>query len=129
MAKNKASGYNFTNVLQSAFTLADPKSAKKTVKSSSCFTLLGSASVKAAHRMLVKLTPGIKTIKDIILLTFQSLQYYSNINVISPFSFERTFFQMNLMSNSHLISHDQPQIQLIFFLSFFFDDDETFQTL
>ncbi len=35
---------------------ADPKSAKKTVKLSFFFVLLGSACVKAAHRMLMKLT-------------------------------------------------------------------------
>ena len=38
---------------------ADPKSAKKTVKLSSFFVLLGSALIKAARRMLVKLTQGV----------------------------------------------------------------------
>ncbi len=52
-------GVNFSNVLRTAFTLADPKSAKKTVKLSVFFALSGSARVKAAHRMLMKLTPGI----------------------------------------------------------------------
>ena len=51
------SGLNFINVLRADFTHADPKSAKKTVKSSSFFALSGSASIKAARRMLVKLTP------------------------------------------------------------------------
>ena len=37
--------------------LQTPKAQKKTVKSSSFSALLGSASVKAARRMLVKLTP------------------------------------------------------------------------
>ena len=50
-------GVNFTNVLRAAFTRADPKSAKKTVKLSSFIVLLGSARVKAACRTLVKLTP------------------------------------------------------------------------
>ena len=50
---------NFINVLQAAFTLADPKSAKKTVKSSSFFALSGSVSVKAARRTLMKLTHGV----------------------------------------------------------------------
>ena len=50
-------GFNFTNVLRAAFTRANPKSAKKTVKLSSFFALLGSTSAKAAHRTLVKLTP------------------------------------------------------------------------
>ena len=50
-------GVTFTNVLGAAFMCADPKSAKKTVKLSSFIALLGSARVKAACRMLVKLTP------------------------------------------------------------------------
>jgi hypothetical protein len=36
---------------------ADPKSAKNTVKQSVSFALLGSALLKAKHKMLVKLTP------------------------------------------------------------------------
>ena len=40
--------------------LVDPKSAKKTVKLSSFIALLGSGRVKAARRMLVKLTPDAK---------------------------------------------------------------------
>ena len=36
---------------------ADPERAKKTVKLSSFFALSGSARVKAARRMLMKLTP------------------------------------------------------------------------
>jgi hypothetical protein len=51
---------NFTNVPQAAFTRADPKSAKKTVKLSSFIALLGSARVKATCRTLVKLTPDAK---------------------------------------------------------------------
>ena len=50
-------GFNFINVLQAAFMPTDTKSAKKTVKLSSFFALLGSASVKAACRTLVKLNP------------------------------------------------------------------------
>jgi len=37
---------------------ADPKSVKKTDSLTVFFTLLGLASVKAACKMLVKLTPG-----------------------------------------------------------------------
>ena len=51
-------GVNFTNVLRAAFTHANLKSTKKTIRLSSFFALLGSGHVKAAHRMLVKLTPG-----------------------------------------------------------------------
>ena len=51
-------GVNFTNILWAALTRADPKSVKKTVKLSSFFALLGSVSLKAARRTLVKLTRG-----------------------------------------------------------------------
>jgi len=51
-----SSGLNFFNVLRTAFTIADPKSVIKTIELSIIFTLLGSMSVKAAHKTLVKLT-------------------------------------------------------------------------
>ena len=63
-------GVNFINVLQATFTCADPEIAKKTVKSSSCFALLGSSSVKAAHRTLMKLTPGWHGMSQVIKLRF-----------------------------------------------------------
>ena len=44
-------GLNFINVLRTALACADPKSVKKTVKLSICFTLLGSMSVKAVLSM------------------------------------------------------------------------------
>ena len=48
--------------LRAAFKRADLKSAKKTVILSSFIAILGSARIKAAHRMLVKLTPGVNFI-------------------------------------------------------------------
>ncbi len=53
-----APGINFINVLQTAFTLADSKSAKKKVKLAVFFVPFGSVHAKAAHRMLIKLTQG-----------------------------------------------------------------------
>ncbi len=50
-------GVNFSNILHAAFTHADPKSASNTFKPSVFFALLGSGRVKAARKMLVKLTP------------------------------------------------------------------------
>jgi hypothetical protein len=47
---------NFINVLRTPFTLTDPKSVKKTVKLSIIFRLLGSTSVKAVRRTLMKLS-------------------------------------------------------------------------
>jgi len=52
------SGVNYTNILHEAFTCADPKSAKKTDSLTVIFGLLGFAHVKAARKMMVKLTPG-----------------------------------------------------------------------
>jgi len=49
-------GQNFTNILQKTFTPKDPKSAKEIVSFTVFFALLGSARVKASHKMLVKLT-------------------------------------------------------------------------
>ena len=51
-------GVNFTNILQAAFILADPESAKKLLDSTVFFALLVSASVKAANGTLMKLTLG-----------------------------------------------------------------------
>ena len=56
--KRYTPGVNFTNILQAAFTRADPKSAKKLLNLTVFFALSGSAGVKAARRTLVKLTPG-----------------------------------------------------------------------
>ncbi len=50
--KTKPPWVNFYNVLQAAFMLADPESAKKTVKFLVFSLLLGSARAKAAHIML-----------------------------------------------------------------------------
>jgi len=51
---------NFINVLRTAFTLTDPESVKKRVKLSIFFTLLGSTSVKAVSRTLMKLSPSVQ---------------------------------------------------------------------
>jgi len=51
-------GVNFINVLCTVFTRPDPKSAKKTDGLTVFFALLGSSYAKAAHRTLMKLTPG-----------------------------------------------------------------------
>ncbi len=51
-------GLNFINILCTAFMHADLKSVKKTVKLSIFLTLLGSMSIKAVLRTLMKLTPA-----------------------------------------------------------------------
>jgi len=51
-------GVKFINVPRAAFTLVDPKSAKKIDNLTVFYTLYGSSRAKAACRKLVKLTPG-----------------------------------------------------------------------
>ncbi len=55
----KLPGVNFTNILLAAFMLVDPKSIKKIYNLTVIFTHLGSACLKAAHKMLMKLSPGV----------------------------------------------------------------------
>jgi hypothetical protein len=52
-------GVNFINILQAAFTCADPNSAKKIVKLSVFCALSGSVCTKAACKTLLKLTPDV----------------------------------------------------------------------
>ncbi len=49
-------GLNFTNVLSTAFTLADPESVKRYLDFVVLFTLLGPTSIKVIRKTLVKLT-------------------------------------------------------------------------
>jgi len=49
-------GVDFINILWEAFTCIDSKSAKKTDTLTIFFEHLGSALVKALHKMLIKLT-------------------------------------------------------------------------
>ncbi len=53
-----ASGVNFINLLRTTFALVDPKSVKIHLSHQYLFTLLGSTSVTAVHRMFMKSTPG-----------------------------------------------------------------------
>jgi len=51
------------NVLPAVFTGTDSKCAEKRQSSQQCiFTLLGSTGIKAEHKMLVNLTPGLNFI-------------------------------------------------------------------
>jgi len=55
---DKKPGANFINVLWAAFTHTDPESVTIQLSHQYLFTLLRSKSIKAALRMLMKLTPG-----------------------------------------------------------------------
>ncbi len=50
-------GLNFTNVLHTAFTLADPESVKRYLWLNCIFNTLGSMRVKLVRKTLMKLTP------------------------------------------------------------------------
>jgi hypothetical protein len=62
-------GVNFINI-HTAFMREDPESAKNTVKLSVFFELLGSTSIKAARKTLMKLTPFIQelTVKSFLMV-------------------------------------------------------------
>ncbi len=53
-------GLDFINVQHTAVTLEGPKSIKIQLSHKYLFTLSVSTSIKAAQRMLMKLTPGRK---------------------------------------------------------------------
>jgi hypothetical protein len=50
-------GFDFINILHTAFVLVDPKSVRFQSSCQYHFTLLGSTSVKAVLRKLMKSTP------------------------------------------------------------------------
>jgi len=53
---------NFTNILRAAFLLISFRQKNTHKLCQVFFELLGSASAKAAHRILLKLTPGLNFI-------------------------------------------------------------------
>jgi len=86
-------GVDFTNILHKASALTDPKSAKNTVKLSVFFVLLGSVCLKAAHKTLIKLTPGINFI-SIILMRFS---YESELSSLSLITFGFVIFGTKIL--------------------------------
>jgi len=58
-------GVNFINILRAAFIRGDPESVQKidNFNLTVIFTHLGSAHIKAAHKTLMKLTPGFVIMK------------------------------------------------------------------
>ncbi len=66
-------GVNFITVLQAAFMHADPESIKIQSSCQYLFTLLGSVSVKAVLRKLMKLTPD-QRVLDLIILFCEFLK-------------------------------------------------------
>jgi len=56
--KTPLAGVNFTNVLRTAFMLVDPKKHKKQLSHQYLLYALGSASIKAVLRTLMKLSPA-----------------------------------------------------------------------
>ena len=58
--KSESTRVNFINVLTHSFYTRRSQKRKKLLELTVFFVLLGSACVKAAHKMLVKLTAGLK---------------------------------------------------------------------
>ncbi len=52
-------GLNFVNILRSTFRRADSESVKVQLSCQYHFMFLGSAHIKAGHKMLMKLTPAV----------------------------------------------------------------------
>ena len=62
-------GVNFINVFMRSFYALRSQKRKKMLDLTDFFALLGSACVKAAHKMLVKLTPGAeRLLSDLIMI-------------------------------------------------------------
>ena len=98
--KGRRQSVDFINVLSAAFTLADPKSAKKLLDLTVFFALLGYASVKSACRILMKLAPGNVTIS---IFFFPTEQYETNrVNYIRLAATSSTF---NFLTNAFSMSN------------------------
>ena len=69
-------GVNFANILQAAFVREDPKSAIKLLNLTVFFAFLGSERVKAALRMLVKLTPAGVNFANILQAAFAPISLH-----------------------------------------------------
>jgi len=83
------SSVDFTNVLRKAFMRADPKSPKNTV----FFALLGSAPVKAACKMLMKLTSDQrKSISTCSINTHDITSRLSTTKELKNCSYNKLFF-------------------------------------
>jgi len=67
---------NFTNVLRTTFTLVDPESVKMIDNLTVFFTLLGSASIKALRKTLMKLSPSIRTLSPLLNEIFMEFGLY-----------------------------------------------------
>jgi hypothetical protein len=74
---------NFINILPKAFTQVGPKSTKRQMTLLSFFAHLESAHVKAAHKTLMTLTPGLSIHQSTIYL-------YSSENVTEVMDLQRS---------------------------------------
>jgi len=72
---NKLSGpgANFINVLQAAFAQEDSKCAKRHSSHQCLFLILGPTSIKAVHKIRMKLTPEAEPIKLFYLIAHFSI--------------------------------------------------------
>ncbi len=91
-------GVDFTNVLQASFMCAHSKSAKKTLLTWLYFSaFLGSGYVKAAHKMLMKLTPDLRQLlhsfsREIPNTNFDPILRILNNSFLLKSTFHNCFF-------------------------------------
>ncbi len=91
-------GVNFTNILRAAFTLVGPKSAKRHCQLGCLFAHTGSASVKAARKMLMKLSAHRRLHKNVYLLFLSSKEKSGTLYAIGmsrPMKEKRRYFRRN----------------------------------
>jgi hypothetical protein len=71
------------NILQSAFTDTDPKSVIIQLSHHYLFALFGSAHVKAARKMSIKLTPVVNII-NILQAAFVLISFCQKVTKLNP---------------------------------------------
>jgi len=105
-------GANFTNVLCVAFTLVDPESIKKIDKLTVFFTLLGSASVKAVRRTLMKLSPDQSDKEGIVIIT-TNLYGFIFENCHNKWSSQSVHVANHGRWKENIVQWNRPRLQIV----------------
>jgi len=90
----------FINILLPAFTLTDPKSVKKIENLTVFFMLLGSALIKAVHRTLMKLSPGVNFFNILLTPFFQKSVFLPFFSIYSRLFSLVTVWLCNFLQNN-----------------------------
>jgi len=82
LTRENQPGVNFTNILRTAFMPVAPQSVKKIQLSPwYLFTLLGSTSVKAVHKTLMKLSLDVESMKSLKIKIIKQICYLFVLDV------------------------------------------------